>query len=53
MHNFPSLDKMKQMDIFLSIVLTSQIAGHNLKNGFSMPEIRTPREILKFEEDEN
>jgi len=25
----------------------------NLKNGFSMLEIRTPREILKFEEDED
>ena len=25
----------------------------NLKNGFSILEIRTPREILKFEEDEN
>ena len=25
----------------------------NLKNGFSMIEIRTPREILKFDDDEN
>jgi hypothetical protein len=25
----------------------------NLKNGFSILEIRTPREILKFEEDED
>lgn len=25
----------------------------NLKNGFSMLEIRTPREILKFDDDEN
>ena len=25
----------------------------NLKNGYSMIEIRTPREIIKFEEDEN